>query len=191
MAPPDRRDVILDAAALRFGRHGYRATSLVDVAAEAGVTKQAIYYHFSGKEELLVELHGRIVVDAVRNAEEIIAHEGDPVVALERILEQHVTALLRNADANMTLSRERGGLSPESEKRMRDLESRYERLVRQVYRSGAANGAIRDTDPTMAVGMLLGACNWAHQWFLPRRGMAIGSIAREFTLLLADGYRNR
>lgn len=44
---------MLDAALSAFGTRGYDATSLDDVAATVGVTKQAILYHFPTKEELL------------------------------------------------------------------------------------------------------------------------------------------
>ncbi|MEJ2503936.1 MAG: TetR/AcrR family transcriptional regulator [Gemmatimonadota bacterium] len=48
--PPD---ALLDAAFRVFAVQGYRATRLDEVAAEAGLTKGAIYYHFDGKEDLL------------------------------------------------------------------------------------------------------------------------------------------
>jgi AcrR family transcriptional regulator len=35
-----------------FGEHGYVETSIDEVAAKAGVTKGALYHHFSGKEGL-------------------------------------------------------------------------------------------------------------------------------------------
>ncbi len=42
------------AAAFRvFASRGYRASRLEEVAAEAGLTKGAIYYHFHSKEDLL------------------------------------------------------------------------------------------------------------------------------------------
>lgn len=42
------------AAALRvFARRGYRAASIDEVAAEAGYSKGALYWHFSSKDELL------------------------------------------------------------------------------------------------------------------------------------------
>jgi len=50
-----RRD-ILRAAGRRFLRDGYVATSLADIAAEAGVTKGAVYSNFSSKEDLFLTL---------------------------------------------------------------------------------------------------------------------------------------
>ena len=48
-APP----ALLEAAFRVFADRGYRAARLEEVAAEAGLTKGAIYYHFDSKEELL------------------------------------------------------------------------------------------------------------------------------------------
>ena len=47
-----RREVV-DASLRLFTDRGYRATSLADVAAEAGVTTGAIYHHWAGKPGLL------------------------------------------------------------------------------------------------------------------------------------------
>lgn len=45
-------DALLEAAFRVFARRGYRATRLEQVAAEVGLTKGAIYYHFEGKDDL-------------------------------------------------------------------------------------------------------------------------------------------
>ncbi|HST83160.1 MAG TPA: TetR family transcriptional regulator [Kineosporiaceae bacterium] len=49
---PSRREEIIDAAVTVFGRAGYVAASVEDIALESGVAATAIYYHFGGKEEL-------------------------------------------------------------------------------------------------------------------------------------------
>lgn len=50
----NRREVILEAASELFLKHGYSATSIRQIADQAGVTEAAIYYHFKdGKRELL------------------------------------------------------------------------------------------------------------------------------------------
>jgi AcrR family transcriptional regulator len=48
----ERRAQLIGAAATAFVRAGYAATSLEDVAAEAGVTKVVIYRHFESKRDL-------------------------------------------------------------------------------------------------------------------------------------------
>lgn len=46
------RDQILRGAAEVFLQSGYAGTSLSDITARAGVTKGAVYFHFSSKEKL-------------------------------------------------------------------------------------------------------------------------------------------
>ena len=51
--PGSTRERILDAALTAFGLRGFDSTSLDELAAQVGITKQAILYHFSSKQELL------------------------------------------------------------------------------------------------------------------------------------------
>jgi AcrR family transcriptional regulator len=71
-----KRNAILEAAATLFLRNGYRGTSMDEVAAKAGVSKQTVYKHFADKQRLFAE----IVTSAVAEA-------GDPVHAAVLALE--------------------------------------------------------------------------------------------------------
>ncbi len=53
--PQDTRRLLLEAAAIVFRTHGIAAT-LQDVAAEAGVSKGGLLYHFPTKEDLVRSL---------------------------------------------------------------------------------------------------------------------------------------
>src|ERR1043165_8947125 len=48
------RQAILEAAIVRFGREGYRATSVADVARDAGVGGTVAYAYFPNKEALFL-----------------------------------------------------------------------------------------------------------------------------------------
>jgi AcrR family transcriptional regulator len=50
------RERLLDAAAAVFAERGYRAASVDEIAARAGVTKGAVYWNFEGKEDLFLAL---------------------------------------------------------------------------------------------------------------------------------------
>jgi AcrR family transcriptional regulator len=50
------RNTILDAAAAVFTEKGFAGASLSEILATAGVTKGALYFHFSSKEELAMAL---------------------------------------------------------------------------------------------------------------------------------------
>src|ERR687892_1926949 len=52
----EARDELLAAALRVFARRGYREAGVDEIAGEAGYSKGALYWHFSGKEELLAAL---------------------------------------------------------------------------------------------------------------------------------------
>lgn len=49
----EARDELLSAALRVFARRGYTEAGVDEIAAEAGYSKGALYWHFTGKEELL------------------------------------------------------------------------------------------------------------------------------------------
>ena len=65
-----KRRAIIDAATTAFLRNGYRGTSMDEIAAVAGVSKQTVYKHFADKERLFSE----IVITTVNEASDPV-HE--------------------------------------------------------------------------------------------------------------------
>jgi AcrR family transcriptional regulator len=63
------RQRILTAAYTLFYRHGFVRVALEAIAAEAGVTKRTLYYHFRSKDDLLaaaLELHSGLALARIR-----------------------------------------------------------------------------------------------------------------------------
>jgi TetR/AcrR family transcriptional regulator, acrAB operon repressor len=58
----ETRNAVLDAAVRVFAVKGVANTSLVDIAAEAGVTRGAIYWHFANKADLLNTLWDQVLL---------------------------------------------------------------------------------------------------------------------------------
>jgi AcrR family transcriptional regulator len=52
----EARDALLTAALRVFARSGYRQAGVDEIAAEAGYSKGALYWHFSSKEDVLLAL---------------------------------------------------------------------------------------------------------------------------------------
>jgi len=53
--------VLIDAAMDLFAAYGYRGTSLARIARAAGVTKGALYWHFSDKEEFFIAVTNKVL----------------------------------------------------------------------------------------------------------------------------------
>src|SRR5436190_1280758 len=54
--PRDAREALLEAAAEVFAERGFRDASVDEIAARAGYSKGAVYWHFASKEELFFDL---------------------------------------------------------------------------------------------------------------------------------------
>ena len=80
------RTQLVDAAERLFTAHGFHATSLDAVAAEAGFTKGAVYSNFASKEDLFFAVYERRVDARVAEVERIIEEAPTPRDGIERII---------------------------------------------------------------------------------------------------------
>src|SRR5947207_5595831 len=65
-----RREQILTAATEAFARSGFAATSLDDIAAEAGITRVVLYRHFDSKTDLYQAVLDRMCARLEAHVEE-------------------------------------------------------------------------------------------------------------------------
>ncbi|MFJ8885485.1 TetR/AcrR family transcriptional regulator [Streptomyces sp. NPDC102402] len=78
--PSTMRRQILDAALRLFAEHGFKGTSLHDIAVEAHCSKASLLYHFAGKDAILTELLTPPAESLSVMREELAALKGDQAV---------------------------------------------------------------------------------------------------------------
>lgn len=83
----ETRSVILDAAEQVFFERGVSQTSLTHIASHAGLTRGAIYWHFTGKSDLFLAMHERAYLPqrAFLDSQNLLSDE-HPLAALERTM---------------------------------------------------------------------------------------------------------
>ena len=82
----DRQERVLDAAWACFLRHGIRKTTMEDIAAEAAMSRPAVYQYVRGKDDAYRRLAARLYRQAVARAEEAAAAGGTLTQRLDRVL---------------------------------------------------------------------------------------------------------
>ncbi len=184
----ERREQVLETASELFYRHGYRSTSLNQIGEALGLTGPALYYYFTSKEEILFDIRDRIVRRSVEQVKALLDSDASPEEKLRNVLHEHILTLLSNVAPNVVFDRERGNLSPEREREIRDHEREYESLLRSLYSDGVELGQFRDIPPSLAVGVLLASCNWMHRFNMEARKLSPDEVADALCGLLADGY---
>jgi len=140
------RRALLDAAIARFGRDGYRRTSIADITRDAGLSGTAAYAYFANKEELFV---AAVDADAGPVIEEGLAAEtGD--VAIDHWRATLIVALLKALERHPLARRIVAGLEPEFTVRLLsipaldDLRAESARRLRAHQEAGEVRA---DIDP--------------------------------------------
>ncbi|KAE9644828.1 TetR/AcrR family transcriptional regulator [Pseudomonas sp. PB103] len=77
-----RRQVIAEAALELFKRNGFAATTLEQIAAQAGVSAPTVVNYFGGKQEILLALLKQPDEQAMREARANLDENSDPLEAL-------------------------------------------------------------------------------------------------------------
>jgi AcrR family transcriptional regulator len=111
------RQAILAAAIVRFGRDGYRPTSVADIARDAGVGGTVAYTYFPNKEALFLAAIDEDAAGVIR--EGLTSVFGDPAVADWR--QVLVFTLLDAVETHPLARRLLSGLEPEVTTRVLDI----------------------------------------------------------------------
>ncbi len=168
------RQRILDAAAHVLSRKGYTSTRLADVARAAEVAAPAIYYYFASRDDLVEEVMWSGMARLREHVTGILAALPPGAGPLDRIdaaVEAHLRYSLEISDYTSASIRNAGQV-PESIAIWPTAEaSRYGDVWRTLLQDADHAGLLRpDLDPMAARMMVLGALNWAAEWWNPRRG---------------------
>lgn len=181
------RERLILAAAVTLSRLGYAGTRLSDVADEAGVQAPAIYYYFQSREELIEEV---VTVGTIRLREYVMgavdaAPAGTTALArLDIAVEAHLRQLMSDSGFAHAVIRNIGQL-PDSIRSNQLIEERkYARFWRGLFQAAKDEGALRpDLDPELAQLLLVGALNWATEWWAPKRGPLENLITTAQTII--------
>jgi TetR/AcrR family acrAB operon transcriptional repressor len=98
------RQDILTAARKVFARQGVTRTTLEEIAAAAGVTRGAIYWHFTDKTELFFAMREQVAVPMIDQIDLALlpADGADPLAGVERFLRGILESLESDAAARQT-----------------------------------------------------------------------------------------
>ena len=181
-------DRLLDVAVQVFNERGYDGTSMEALAQRLGITKSAIYYHVSGKDELL-RLGVNRALDALFAVfDEPAATTGPAIDRLEHVVRRSVQVLVEELPFVTLLLRVRGNTRVERQALSRRRE--FDRVVSDLVKAAEQEGGIRpDVDPALTSRLLFGMVNSIIEWYRPTRGLRTEQVAEAVTKIAFDGLR--
>jgi len=151
------REQLLDAAERVFRDRGVTRTSLAEVAAEAGVTRGAVYWHFRDKADLFAAMCRRATSPMDTLAERASGVRTDsPIATLRALCVDALAHLTRDprTQAVFEIMFHRSELAGIAERHDRDCRQARARVESVIARAVAAGELPRDTHTALAVEAL-------------------------------------
>ena len=183
----NRRAEILAAARDVFFEGGYQKASMREIAAKAGLTQAALYYHFDNKEDLLVTLLEAFSEELLQAIMAELAGGGDAKARLEAIVRRQIGFIrVRRKDLKI-LVEDKQHVSSEKLGVIRTKEQMIYRLYRSCLEDLARNGLVRNVDTTTATFTILGAINWIMHWYREDGRRDLDRIADDIVNIVFNG----
>lgn len=188
MAPIDRRQQVIQAAAQSFAMFGYKATTMDQVAKIANVGKGTIYTFFTNKEQLF----DQILVDVIQEMKNIAHREVHQESAFFENLFRVLDSLLefrRDHDLLVKLAQELKDFGTLQAKEGLDkVEKVISDFLTRELEKAKASDEIRDCDPQVVSFMMIRLyIALTSDWNKQHEPLSKEQIKSYFRLFLMEG----
>lgn len=154
----ERKQQLLDAAAVLFSSKGYANTRIADIASAAGVAKGLVYWYFPTKEELFAELVRSMRLQLRRAQAAAMDASADPLTRIRQGTEASVAFMAEHRAyfALLDVERSHDEVGSELTDVLREGSDVYANDVVRLVRDAQAQGLVPDGDPRLYVVGVLG-----------------------------------
>ncbi|MBI5089694.1 MAG: TetR/AcrR family transcriptional regulator [Actinobacteria bacterium] len=189
------RQRLLDAGARLFRERGYANTRLSDIADAAGIRTGSMYYYFSSREQLVLEILQVGVDNAWHAVDAALAALPPGAAARDRLhtaIRAHVTLVLETSDYASAHPRIMGevpaAVRDQHLARQREYGDRWQSLFEDAQRTGDIDPA---ADLFVARLMVFSAMNSLAGLRRPADDAALERVAEQAATMLTTGLAAR
>ena len=184
------RDKILAAAVQLFAEYGYHASSMRDIAQIAGIQAASIYYHFPGKQALLVVIMETYMRQLNANLERIVTKPHRFEQRLYEALSNHIILHTTYKPEFFIIDTEIRALQGENRENILALRDRYEDLIQVLLQEGIEQGILSQTDVKIASYAIIAMCTEVAQWFRPGGRLTVQQVIEIYFQMITRGLLN-
>jgi AcrR family transcriptional regulator len=162
---------ILDAAAFVLSHSGYSGTKLSDIAKRADLQISTLYYYFSSREDLVLEVLLRGNNHVMTHVQSVVSKlplDRSPIDRVCAAAEAHLRCILEISDYTEATVRNAGQLPEHMQVQHAKEQAKYGRFWQQLVDSAVGTQAYSGPKRRRALRLLLiGALNWTVEWWNP------------------------
>lgn len=182
------RERLLAATAKVLSRKGFAGTRLADIAEQAHVQAPAIYYYYPSREDLIEEVMyvgAAAMRTHLNEALAALPENSDPEERISAAVEAHLRHELEISEYTTAMIRNVNQLPEHISRRALAEVATYNGIWRDLIAELEVAGRLReDVDPAVGRMIVLGALNWAAEWWDPRGAPIEGTIRTAQSMVL-------
>ena len=184
-----RREQILRRAAEVFAERGVAQTSLEEIATSVGIKREALYYYFRNRVEILLEIILPQSLSLLHGIRVVMAGDVRSREKLRSAMELHLQAFTPSyIEMTVALREEHVQIDDGRVKELRRVWEEYGACWETLVRQGMEEGTFRaDIDPKIASFGILGMLNWMSRWYRTGQSAPIEQVAETFFMLVTEG----
>lgn len=172
-----RREEILAAAARTFAEKGLKGSTTRAIAERASMLSGSLYYYFTSKEAMAVEVVERYLTELLEAYEQVRTSDATPQEQLRELFRTSLQVSDRRPDEVVILYQDWHSLSA-LDGGMDVAMNRVEEIWCDVIEAGMRSGDLRaDLEPRLVYRTIMGALSWVPRWFRPDGPRTISEIA--------------
>jgi TetR/AcrR family transcriptional regulator, cholesterol catabolism regulator len=189
----ERREHLVRLAAELFARKGYQATTVRNIADEAGILSGSLYHHFDSKESIVDEILASFFAELTTANRDAVRRGGDPREVVAELVRICFAALVPHRAAVMVMQNDWNYLRQfDRFAYLTRAEEETERIWTGQIERGRRSGLFRDDlDPALTYRMIRDTIWVTVRWFEPSGELDVSDLAEHFIKVLFDGICRR
>jgi AcrR family transcriptional regulator len=184
------KDTIIAVAIDLFFKKGYFATSISEIARGCGIQKASIYYHFPGKEDLLLAIMEATMKELTTALEAGLAGVEGIEEKMRAAVRNHIRFHLERQKETFIASCELRGLSTDNFKAVVAQRDAYERIFQNLICTGINQGIFARNDVKVLSYAVLTLCTAGANWYRPGGRLTIEEIVSIYETFVLNGLKH-
>jgi AcrR family transcriptional regulator len=169
-------EAVLRAAATLFARDGYQATTIEDIAREAGISKPTVYQYAKSKQWILEQIVHTVCADQEYSSRTVYDLQAPPNVRFYWLIRVHVIQSIRyRTYYGVTLS-ELSDLSHEAREEFRQWAHRSTNAVRDLLLECKGQGSPVSGHVTTTANLVVSMLSSLYRWYDPRGDVPVDAL---------------
>jgi AcrR family transcriptional regulator len=184
-----RQAELLAIAADLFADRGYVATTVRDIADEAGILSGSLYHHFDSKESMIDEILSTFIDQTLSSYEGVIAEGKGPKETFEGLVRTSLESMVDSRSAILIYQNEARFLAAEPRfSYLTAAHRKFEKIWTDVLKKGVKSGEFRDSiDPKLVYRLVRDTVWTAPRWYRPGGSLKPERIIDQYLAVLVDG----